>query len=159
MAAVGRILQVVGWVWVAVGLFGSMVGLPDLNFFPGIVLVFLSRALGRQARRNEPDELAADTAPLPERQLNTERVQTQEPAPSPRAQGLARPVETTAKPSGQPSPPEERNEILERILAAGSDVAGDSRPAEPEESSLEAGQPMTSAEMIAQARKRWNTRP
>jgi hypothetical protein len=53
--------------------------------------------------------------------------------------------------------------MLEQILITGSDVAARTAAPEPDALDVEEAtgptQPMSSAEMIAQARKRWNKRP
>lgn len=169
MTALGRILQAVGWAWFALGFLGGFINLPfDLNIFPGIVLIFISRIIRAQGARTTPDEggeaeeLEDEVQP---RILNTERAR-----PRPRAPEKAIPTapEKARSETPEPTPEAKRQEMLEQILVTGTDLAA--RSAAPETDAMEtdameteevpgpAG-PMSSAEMIAQARKRWNKRP
>lgn len=175
MASLGRVLQIAGWLWFAVGIVGPMVGYDLVNPFPGLILIFVARAIRTQAARNEPEEESheepAKPAP-PERPLNTERTQRPappSPSPDPAARhqkaGPAPRPESAYVPEPGSSADEdgddiERENIIERIVLAG-------RQAGTKESSQERvdlarsvrsedAKPMSSAEMIAQARKRWD---
>ncbi|MFZ0015187.1 MAG: hypothetical protein WAL25_13860 [Acidimicrobiia bacterium] len=157
MAALGRVLQVVGWIWVAVGFFGPVVGLPDgINFLPGVILVFVSRLLRVQAERNAPRETEAEPEPAPQRILNTER-RPQRPAPRPPETQPARPPPPSPDPMPVPTPEpleEPREDVLEKIFLAGNDVVDEvaELPADDDVGS----RPMSSAEMIARAKRRWD---
>lgn len=158
MAILGRLLQVIGWIWVAIGFFGPLVNLPfDLNFFPGIIIVFVARILRTQAARNTPEQ--GETQVLEEqaqpRVLNTERSKVPEPAKRPRPEPAG---------SGPPKPKPEaiRQEKLDEILAATTERATGPDSSETETPEMVEPPPsdspprMSSAEMVAQARKRWN---
>jgi len=175
MASFARVLQIAGWLWFAVGIVGPMVGYDLVNAFPGLILIFIARALRTQAARNAPVEDGHEEAaePVqPERPLNTDRIQTPAtPRPSPdpvaryrEAEPAPRPEQAYLPESG-PSADEhgeaaERENIIERIVIAGRQA--DSRDSSQERvdaaRSVRSGEakPMSSAEMIAQARKRWD---
>lgn len=159
MQVLGRILQVVGWLWVAAGFFGPALNLPfDLNFFPGIILVFISRILRAQAARYGGDEEEPVT-PASTRQP----VEVQRPAPRPQPERRPRPEPREAETTSADAEAN-RQEMLEQILITGTEVAEEeaspapeAEPAEIEETDHSGSSgPMSSAEMIAQARKRWN---
>lgn len=175
MASLGRILQLAGWLWFAVGFLSPMVGYDLVNPFPGLILIFVARAIRTQAARNAPEddghEEPAEPA-QPERPLNTDRIPT--PAPrSPTPDPVARYRE--AKPAPRPErahvpepgssadeggEPDERENIIERIVIAGRQATTKESSQERVDSarSVRSGdtKPMSSAEMIAQARKRWD---
>lgn len=162
MAALGRILQVVGWLWVVYGFVSPAFGLPDLSFFPGIILVFVARVLRNQAKRRDmPDlgEEAGTTEPEPTpapRMMNTERQRvTQQERPQP----VVIEQESPSEPA-----PQRRNELLEQIVSAGRDSAEEQMAPEPDDEAGSAQEsparaPMTSAEMIARAHERWDSKP
>ncbi|MGD2059703.1 MAG: hypothetical protein PVF87_02450 [Acidimicrobiia bacterium] len=178
MAAAGRVLQVIGWIWVALGFFGPFLNLPlDVNLFPGIILVFVARVLRAQAARNAPVEYEAP-APEPERAepriLNTERSRAPEPVVKPEPVAKSEPV-VEREPKPRPSSARsaagttrsesepERVELEEKLLFAGMELAGkaESEPMSAGEVAElgESTRPLSSAEMIAEAHKRWNKRP
>lgn len=168
MAVLGRILQIVGWVWVAVGFFGPMLDLPGgLNFFPGFILVFVSRIFRTQAARNAShDDESEPLAEEPQqRAFNTDRGRTT-PAPEPRPTGVE-PSKTKPVPTDSifkltpPEPKESKDHLLEQILLAGKEVAD--QPAGPPDDITPADVadpegPISSAEMIARAKRRWDKR-
>lgn len=193
MTALGRILQVIGWLWIAVGFFGPLVNIPDVSVFPGIIILFVSRVIrkqGEQAQRQDEDVEQAQEQQTP-RPLNTERSQppvprpkrTAEPAKSPQPEREPEPratpaprVTSTERPRMRPSPDlevaasatpkpagddEERTEMLESVLLAGKSTTEKSRaPVYPETKSQEKQErPLTSAEMIARAHRRWDRKP
>lgn len=161
MTALGRILQVIGWLWIAVGFFGPIVNLPDVSVFPGIIVLFISRVIrkqGQQAERRDEADEPLEEQPEP-RILNTER--QYRPAPEPRPRLEEEPVVIA-----QEEQEEGRDGLLERVLLAGKAVTTDEMaqdPVEPQnteiqypEIDLESGARLTSAEMIARAHRRWD---
>ena len=155
MAALGRIFLIVGFIWLFAALFGEEFGLPPLGILPAIVFIFLGRALRRQARRRASDETLPDQpqtrveTPEPvERPLNTERQQT--PLPPPPPPRVARTPEPDAMEEVS-----ERNELLEKILAS-DDALKRSGPKTTPDADKDHKPLKTSAEMIAEARKRWD---
>lgn len=175
MTALGRILQVIGWLWIAVGFFGPAVNLPDVSVFPGIIILFISRVLrkqGGQATRDEDGtELGAEQPDEP-RMLNTER--PQRPAPKPKPTPKTPPIPDTVpepkpRPQMKPQPElkpqpeaieEERGELLERVLLASQEMAEESQePQYPQLATEREDGPLTSAEMIARAHRRWDRKP
>jgi hypothetical protein len=169
MAVLGRILQAIGWVWLALGFLGPLVNLPvDLGIIPGIILIFISRIFRSQAARrasqgSEPPVSVEEQ--VEPRVLNTERKRP-EPAPSQpsRPAPETRPTyEPVRSGSPKPTPAAKRQEMLEQILVAGTEMASESeepRTTIPErEEPPPIARPMSSAEMIARAHERWNKRP
>ncbi|MGD2042931.1 MAG: hypothetical protein PVJ28_04715, partial [Acidimicrobiia bacterium] len=77
MTALGRILQAIGWVWVALAFFGGFINLPfDPNIFPGLILIFISRVFRAQGARTttaEQEEAETLEEQVEPRVLNTER--------------------------------------------------------------------------------------
>lgn len=141
--------------WVAASILIPMLGFGGLNLFPGIVLVFVARAIRTQAARNAPTD-PEEVEPEPqidssERILNTERRQP----PSPPA-----PAQSYRAPEQRPEPAaSERNELLEKIVLAGRETVEETSPGLDErapEEEIDVMGPMSSAEMIARAHKRWD---
>lgn len=171
MAILGRVLQVIGWLWIAASVLGNFVAIdiPELNFFPGLILVFVSRVLRTQNRRRQPIEVTAGEAtptpgaPTP-RPLNTERLQ--EP------QQVVGPAKTRTPPAKSPPPAKsevvwpndhsagtpEREDLIDQILVAGSELERQKAEIPNLEPSHD-GKQLTSAEMIARARQRWDRKP
>lgn len=173
MTAFGRILQVIGWLWIAVGFFGPMVNLPDVSVFPGIIILFVSRVIrkqGEQTRRQEDDvdQYEQHEAPRP---LNTQRPQRRTEAkktPEAMATSTKQPEsKSSLDPQvgrAEPKPEndnEERSDLFERVLLAGQDLADERGGSFDLETTSEGddGTPMSSAEMIARAHRRWDRRP
>lgn len=172
----GRVLQIAGWLWFAAGIVGPMVDYDVVNPFPGLILIFVARAIRTQAARNAPYEEDGREEPTEpaqiERPLNTDRIQTPAPPrPSPDPVARYREAEPAPRPERAyvpepgPSPDEdgeagERENIIERIVIAGRQAATKESSQERVDSarSVRSGEtkPMSSAEMIAQARKRWD---
>lgn len=163
-------LQFVGWLWLIGGFVLPALGLADITVFPGLILIFVARALRTQAARNAPPDPAdVEPVPEPERILNTDRLRV-EPKPSPKPPPSPQPVSIprqTERPS-QPTGPSTRENVIERIAAAGRAVETDlaeSDPTEPDRDEPdvtgprgdETTKPMSSEEMIAAAHRRWNT--
>jgi hypothetical protein len=158
MAALGRILQVVGWLWFGVAVAGAIFGFGDFEIFPGLILVFVARALRTGARRRQGDDDTSQVDPAaahPERVLNTER-QTR-PPPAIRSEPSTVIVPAPA--------PKKRNELLETIVESGHQAAKtEEAPDEPGDKPTQAmpepdhdrREPKTSDEMIAEARRRWD---
>lgn len=167
MAALGRILQIVGWLWLAIGFLGPRLDIPGLDglasfgVFPGIIMLFIARLIRRQARSQMPElpgnESARPPVPQPakpepeptppERPLNTDR---QRPTPPP------------VEPVPEPEPlaeVKEHNEILEKILAANEGTAKPPTTTRTTPTQRDKVPTMTSDEMVAQARRRWDRKP
>ena len=164
MAALGRILQVIGWLWFIAGFVGPMFDFDALNPFPGLVLVFIARIFRARARGEMPPgpgEGAGEPQPVP---VEAPRPQPRQPTPPPPPNRVETPPPEDPKPESKPERPvDERNQLLERIAMAGREASDE--PAAPkrekkEDDSKPSGMvrtPMSSAEMIAQARKRWDS--
>jgi hypothetical protein len=175
MAGLGRLLQIAGWLWLVGGFVLPALGLADITVFPGLILIFLARALRTQAARNappEPDEV--EQAPEPERILNTDRPRVEpKPPPKPSPQPVTIPQQSELSP--QPTRPTSRESVIERIAAAGREVEADlTKPGPTKPDVTKPGltksdrdepdvtaprgetKPMSSEEMIAAAHRRWN---
>ena len=155
MAVLGRILQVIGWIWLAAGVAGQFFDLPVDDVFPGLILLVASRFIRAQAARNAPDEgeIALSTLEPGPRPLNPDRMST---APRP---PMAPPPAPTPAASAPKPEADGREELLEDFLLAGRKATEDpveaaGVPVEPDI----AGQ-RSSADMIADAKKRWSKRP
>lgn len=168
MAGLGRLLQFIGWLWLVAGFVLPALDLADITVFPGLILIFVARALRTQAARNEPEE-PADVEPVlePERTLNTDRLRV-EPKPSPKPPPSPQPVTIPQQTEQTPRPtrPTSRENVIERIAAAGREVETDLADSDLAESVREEfdltstrdeAKPMSSEEMIAAAHRRWST--
>ena len=148
-------MTTLGWGWIILGIVGGAFGLDGVNIFPGFILLFVGRAIGRGSRGRDPEEVeetVEEEAPAP-RPLNTDRVVAR-PEP-PRAPERELAIEEVAD-------EDERRETLERILDAGlAAAAADERTSSddgPTDRDDVTRAPISSAEMIDRARKRWDRR-
>lgn len=146
----GRVIAAVGGLWILLGfvnVFFVQLEVFDFNPFFGFLLFFIGRSLVKSNRRPMPDtsETTRPSRPTPR------PPQRRTPPPAP-------PVQTTppaAPPDSEEAPIiEERDQLLERMFLSGSEVADRDTPA-PEDGDYK---PMTSAEMIAKARQKYNKR-
>jgi hypothetical protein len=163
MHALGRTLQVLGWLWFLAGIVGPIFDFERFNFFPGLVLIFIARVIRAQRRRTEQAEPETQGSqretPPPERVLNTERRQPSAPSPSPRPT-----VDDTDEHTTQPEPmsksSEERDDLLERIVAAGREGADEvETPDDPGPQPAPGSRaPISSEQMIARAHRRWDSK-
>lgn len=169
MAVIGRILQVIGWLWFAAGIVGPAFEFDTVNPFPGLVLIFIARIFRTRARSEMPEGPADDqTTPQPEPVEAPRPQPAQQAPPSPPSRPEPRP---TAEPEPEPPryerPVDERNELLERIAGAGRQAAPEPAVSEPRRQGTgsrseemkptdDVRKPMSSAEMIAQARERFD---
>ncbi|HEU4320065.1 MAG TPA: hypothetical protein VFS66_08280 [Acidimicrobiia bacterium] len=149
MAALGRILQIIGWLWVAFGVLGPMFGLPGFPWFAGLILLLISRVVRARASQMERDALGDDT-PVPNVERTPDPPKTRaNPAPM-----TARPAPIVVEPS--------RTEIEQKLVATMRDEIDTTDQDEVDELLAQihdVGRPKSSAEMIAEARQRWNKRP
>ncbi len=166
MAVIARLLQAIGWVWVIAGFLLPAFGLARPNIFPGFILIFVARALRTQAARHAPPEEEVQLPAETQHVLHTRRDRS-EPnvaTPPPTPAEAPKPPRGVTQPTVEPvvvSQPVERDDIIDRIAMAGR-AASDATPErqKPTVPSPSIGEerkaPMTSAEMIAQAKKRWD---
>lgn len=180
MKGISRILAALGTALMIAGVLGPIFGFNGGTFIPGIVLLFIGRAMAKQASRSKNGGETGQ--PTPQRALNTER--RPEPAtspPPPRREPPARRTEPEPTPGPKPA---EREAMLESILLAGSEVADEKASGDLPADEMETGPRMTSGEMItgagagrtrggdmegtprktseemiAEARRRWGHRP
>ena len=155
MSALGRILQAIGWIWVIAGFAGPFGGFDVGGALPGVILIFVARVLRTQAARRSPEDLTLEPD-QPTRVLNTDRPPTAKPAPSPPPRSYplpALPVEAPASSAG--------DDPLTRFLAGGDEpepnketTPSDSTPSVSPAAADD--KPKTSAELIAEARRRWD---
>lgn len=168
MAVLGRILQIVGWLWIGASFFGNFIDLPNFGFFPGLILVFVSRILRVQSRRRQPSEdeegpVDVDVATPTPRPLYTER--SKQTAGTAQTEPVTRAPSKSAPPRSQVVWPKdeigsetEPDDLIEKILVAGFEPADDKSDKPGLEPTYE-GKPLTSAEMIERARQRWDRKP
>jgi hypothetical protein len=169
MAVLGRILQILGWLWLAAGIFGPNLALVNIGVPLGLILVFVARIIRSQAARQEMPELGREQEPAEPDNLprpviiDSERQREERPAP----QGSVFEPEPSEIPQPDPSAEEERprkrNQLLEQIVSAGREAADEvMSPAEGEEVEQadppDLKKPMSSAEMIARAHQRWDSK-
>lgn len=169
MAALGRWLRIVGWLWFIAGFAASVADVADIGFFPGLILVFVGRMLRAQARRQEseqtPDQVSAEQQPRP---LNTERTHTN-PAPETAPQPVVRTPPVLPTPTPPPVFPDvdaeaeekaTRDKLFSTMGAAASSSGGDDPISRIDDAVKEGSEKetLTSAEMIARARERWDRR-
>lgn len=167
MAALGRILQIAGWLWVLAGIAGSMFDFESVNVFPGFVLIFIARILRARSRSEmppAPGESPEESQPASSGSGRPEPLQ-QTPPPAPARVERKTPPAPKLEPESESEPEpkrpvQERNELLERLASASREAAKgpagvdlDETESEPVEDTRT---PMSSAEMIAQARQRWD---
>lgn len=163
MKGIGRIIGTIGWLLVIAGIGGPIFGLDGFNVFPGIALLFIGRVLGKQAKRRDLEtESEPEREPVSERLLNTERRTTARRPPPPRRQAPPPPPPPAKRPVAlEEAETPDRESMLETILVAGvelaeekeTEVVGDRM------GDTDAYKPMTSEEMIARARQRWDRKP
>lgn len=166
MAFLGRLLQFLGWAWAAAGFFAPMAGVEGPPILVGLILVFVARAIRAQAARREVDEQAEETVPQTvtepvDRPLNTER--TRAPEPPPRPEPVVSAPGPEPEPVVLPSLAEGDEDLIDRIARAGradtrTGTSG-KRVDAAKHTSEPRRTPMSSEEMIAAARKRWDSKP
>ncbi|MFP3883262.1 MAG: hypothetical protein ACLFRT_06745 [Actinomycetota bacterium] len=167
MAALGRILQIVGWLWLIIGLFGPMFGLISLNLLPGIILVFVARVIRNQADTREMPDLGEQPS-VEEQQRSASTAETQprrQAPPSPEPYVLETPSrrEPSPEPPPDPKPAPRRRELLEEVVGLDperdDDDASEKIPMSSDQmTDAEERRPMSSAEMIARAHERWDSK-
>lgn len=142
---IGRGLTALGIAWI-IWSFISGSGLIDLEFanrfvnvplLPGIALVFLGRVLGRNARRAESRDDSAEQATSPVSPTPASRTPAPKPRPEPRVS-----IERAPEPEARIL--SEAVSGMEEEIADAVDLSGTRK---------------TSAEMVAEARKRFGSRP
>ena len=166
MAALGRILQIAGWLWLIGSFAGSILGLIGLNPLPGIVLVFVARVIRNQANTREMPDLGGQTEGGHQERSDTRTVEAprrRQAPPSPEPYVLETPSRPEPVPETQskPTPVHPRRDLLEEVVGPDADRevdAGEKTPMSSDQTA-DAGQrrPMTSAEMIARAHERWDS--
>lgn len=165
MSALGRILQVVGWLWVIAGIAGPIFGFSGFSFLPGIIVLFIGRIIRNQGVQKEMPELGGqkeEHRPVSQNTRSTERPRMTPPrVPEPPATEPA--AETGETPELTP-PPRKRNEMLEQIVIAGREAAAEEMSPSGPDDEVEPGEgeemrrPMSSSEMIARAHRRWDSK-
>lgn len=133
-AALGRMLTALGVLWMAWSLVTELVRVdPDITlpFLPGLIIFFVGRALARAGNGGTGDESASGEQPTPVRDASRRpRPAVDEPRP-------VRRYEREPEPELEPEP----------LLA------------DLEEAILDPPPPMTSEEMVAEAKRRFAPRP
>lgn len=161
MAKVGRLLGIVGFIWLALGLMSPFIDIPNVNILPGIILLFVARMIGRQASeagRNRPGG-GVEQKPAG-RVLNTQRDRPSQPTFTPEPASRKPPPPAPLESVGPAvKSDQEKREILEEIFVSDDEAMMEepAMPLAPEDDtdSFHSGQSLSSDEMIAQARRRW----
>lgn len=166
MAALGRILQIAGWLWLIGGFFGSIFGLISINLLPGIILVFVARVIRNQANKREMPDLGEQPSVEQQQQPaapTTETPRQRQPSPSPEPYVLETPSrrEPAHEPQPSPKPAPRRRDLLEEIVGLDPERDDDASEETPMTSDQMTGteerRPMSSAEMLARAHERWDS--
>lgn len=154
----GRLLTAAGLVWVFWAFFGEVIELElgrrlvSLPVFPGIVLLFIGRAIARGARRGEietrqrPSTSQTDTRPEPRRSRPS-------PAPAKRPETRVE-LEPAAPPPVTPEPAERSGRAPSPEVMIGSLGRSGDGSSDAEKTPVR----KTSAEMVAEARARYGKR-
>lgn len=165
MAALGRILQIVGWLWLIGGFFGSIFGFISLNLLPGIILVFVARVIRNQANTREMPDLGEQPSVEQQQRPATPTAETppqRQPSPSPEPYILENPSRREPpEPQPNPKPAPRRRDLLEEVVGLDpeDDDAGEETPKTSDQmTDTEQRRPMSSAEMIARAHERWDSK-
>lgn len=159
-------MQIAGWLWLIGGFIGGLIGFISLNLLPGIILVFVARVIRNQADTREMPELGEQPS-VEEQQrppVSTVEVPPQRQAPpSPEPYVLETPTRREPTPEPRPDPkPGPRRRLLEEVVGLDPDSDDDASGERdlPPDQPADAGQrrPMSSAEMLARAHKRWDSK-
>ena len=167
MAALGRILQIAGWLWLIGSFAGSILGLIGLNPLPGIILVFVARVIRNQANTGEMPELGEQPSVEQQQRPAPQPVETprqRAPSPSPEPYVVETPSHREPAPEPQLDPkPGPRRRLLEEFVGLDPDSEDDDASGEtamPPDQMTDTGErrPMSSAEMLARAHERWDSK-
>lgn len=165
----GRVLTLLGFIWIGIVVLGGMGLLSELGFsrgflagiggtiLPGLMLLVAGRSVSRRAAKTRARTIGAPEGPTPP-VIQPKRVPTIRSEPAQKAPIPFRVEETLSpKPVVEPAPraepapekPTETQEVLEEVFSklkepSAFTTSGRSRP-------------KTSQEMIEEARKRWGT--
>lgn len=159
-------MQIVGWLWLIGGFIGGLIGFISLNLLPGIILVFVARVIRNQADTREMPELGeqqsveeqqrppAPTAETPRRQAP--------PSPEPYVLETPSRTESAREPLPDPKPAPRRRDLLEEVVGldpdSGDDGAGEETDLPSDQTAGGQRRPMSSAEMLARAHQRWDSK-
>lgn len=166
MAALGRILQIVGWLWLIGGFIGGLIGFISLNLLPGIILVFVARVIRNQADTRDMPELGEQPSVEEQQRPPTPTAETppqHQAPPSPEPYVLETPSRREPTPEPQPeSKPAPRRRLLEEVAGLDPDRDDDAseETAMPSDQPADPAQrrPMSSSEMLARAHERWDSK-
>ncbi len=168
MRPVGRIITTIGILLIALAVVGGAVGWTQFGPVPGIVLIFMGRALAKQARRSDPsmDDLSKAPSPAPQaaRPAPVPRTPPQQPTLRPKPTTASKPPAPTRVSAPRPTSEPEKAVTMGALHDALADIVDErepSPPSPPMEIVADGGEfaPMSSEEMIARARERWGKRP
>lgn len=140
----------IGWIWIAAGFVGPIFGLDVGSFFPGIIVLFVSRFLRGQTARQEKEDEQEEASEQAKASPPVQRRPA--PTPAPRPEPVAVKSFDPPEMESESSLEDVRAEVAGIFAATLSGESADSDASRPEGEF----RPKSSAEMIAEARRRWN---
>lgn len=144
----GRLLTILGIVWILLPLLAAITGLRlllgfvDLPILVGIVLLFVGRAMVRRSRRKSIEPIAGSEQAERGEQAPPQDISVRTPPQPKPVTPRAREIQTAPEP--------EAKAMAEALENMEEEIA---------EAVQQAGSPKTSAEMVAEARERFGRRP
>jgi hypothetical protein len=146
MRGISRLLGALGALLIVAGVLGPIIGFNSGGIFPGIVLLFIGRAMAKQATRTGTGRGPSGSKPPPV------PVRSKRPSATRTPPRRTPPVRRKApeRPTAQPAPePAQRQSMLESILLAGSELTYETAEGDDASAETEDTPRMTSEEMIA----------
>ena len=137
-AKLGRFLSAFGWIWMLGALITAFIGQQGVPFLPGVAIYLVGKTMTALGKRG-----AAEGHDI----------------------GTSAPSTTSVEPAPAPRPPVEERPVSQRNEYLGDRRTRDPEPEESfdipdlEEAILESPPPMSSEEMVAEARRRFGPRP
>lgn len=148
MAGLGVLITLLGWGLLVYAFVGPRFGLGSISFIPGVVFLIAGRMLRATAKRRRGDYDEGDLADLSNAPPPREPAPTPAPAPARRSEP-PRPAAPT--PSTEALADDDGDSYAEALRAAADDVLD-------EGARRDSVTGLSSAEMIARARRRWDRR-
>lgn len=144
----GRLMTIFGIAWILLPLFAAItglrpgLGLADLPILPGIILLFVGRAMVRRSRRGRIEDMTSGPAEQGEPTGASQSTPVRTPSPPRPVTPRVREIRTAPEP--------EAEAMAEALGNMEEEIA---------EALQQAGSRKTSAEMVTEARERFGRRP